>query len=101
MHDVWHLVAGYYTSPRGFPILMQIIAEGWQHGRNTPPMMDVEWENEWNHSLGEIRQRHNITALHSALPTNVMETMADGSLWSKLTMGYQLAKYSRRLRHAA
>jgi hypothetical protein len=24
--------------------------------------------------------------------------MADGSLWSKLTMGYQLAKYSRQLR---
>jgi ubiquinone biosynthesis protein Coq4 len=91
----------YYTSPRGFPILMQIIAEGWQHGRNTPPMMDVEWENEWHHSLGEIRQQHNITALRSVLPTDVMETMADGSLWNKLTMGYQLAKYSRRLRRAA
>jgi ubiquinone biosynthesis protein Coq4 len=88
----------HFTAPRGFSILMQLIAEAWQHGRTTPAMMDIEWEEEWDHSLEDIRARHGIVTLASVFPANLLETLGGDSLWSKISLGYRLARYNRRLR---
>jgi len=87
--------------PRGFTILMQIIAEAWQHGRSTPAMMDIEWEEEWKHSLTQIRINHNISTMQSVFPADLMETMGEGSLLQKLSLGLRLLKYNRDIRKAA
>ncbi len=90
-----------FKEPRGFIILMQIIAEAWQHGRNTPVMMDIEWEDHWNHSLEEIRDTHAIPIYQSIFPADMLESIDDGPFFKKLAIGYQLVKYSRQLkRHA-
>lgn len=62
--------------PAGFALLMQLIAEGWRHGRETPPMMDIHWETEWNNSVEAIREFHGIPVYQSALPANLFESMA-------------------------
>ncbi len=40
--------------------LMHVICAGWQHGRNTPPLLPVKWEQHWAQTLDEIRQERQI-----------------------------------------
>lgn len=85
--------------PRGFTILMQIISEAWDHGRNTPIMMDIPWEDEWNTSLEDIRAKYNIPVYTSVFPVDLLESVEEASLWKKLIIAFQLIRYNRRLRH--
>ena len=95
----------HIQTPQGFSILMQIIAEAWQHGRQTPIMMAIEWENEWETPLEEVRRKYGIETLRTVFPANLMEVMSEGSLLQKLAMAYQLSRFNRKLRknpqHAA
>jgi len=90
-----------FKEPRGFTILMQILAEAWQHGRETPVMMDIEWEQEWDRSLEDIRARHSISTYESIFPADLLESIDTASLWRKLMLGYQLIRYNLRLRQNA
>ncbi|MYF31680.1 MAG: hypothetical protein F4169_23085 [Gammaproteobacteria bacterium] len=60
----------------GFGILMQLIAEGWRHGRETPPMMDIHWEAEWNRPIDAIRSAYGIPVYRSVLPADLFESIA-------------------------
>lgn len=84
--------------PRGFAIILQIIAEAWQHGRNTPAMMDIVWEDEWNRSLEDIRAKHAIPTYKSMFPVNMLEMIDDAPLWKKLHLFYQLLRYQRQVK---
>ena len=59
----------------GVPVLLQLIAEAWQHGRRSPAFMDIDWESEWSDSIETIRARHGIPVYQSALPANLLETL--------------------------
>ena len=87
-----------FKEPRGFTILMQIMTEAWQHGRETPVMMDIEWEAEWENSLEDIRAKHNIPLYHSVFPADLLESVEQPSLWKKLRLGFQLGRFNIRLR---
>ena len=87
-----------FKEPRGFTILMQIIWEAWQHGRETPVMMNIEWEKEWNNSLESIRSTHKIPKYQSIFPADLLESIETASLWKKLQLGLQLTRYNLRLR---
>ena len=87
-----------FKEPRGFTILMQIINEAWQHGRETPVMMDIEWEQEWNHSLEQIRKTHDIPVYQSIFPADLLESVEQASFLKKLKLGYQLTRFNRLLR---
>lgn len=87
------------SEPRGFTILMQIIAESWQHGRETPAMMDIEWEQEWNSSLEEIRAKHAIPTYQSVFPADLLESIENPSLWKKISLAFQLLRYNFQLRN--
>ena len=68
----------HVMQPAGFPVLMQLIAEAWQHGRRSPALMDIEWEEEWNESIETLRARHGIPVYRSALPANLLESLEAG-----------------------
>ena len=84
--------------PRGFNIIMQIIMEAWQHGCDTPVMMNIEWENEWNNSLESIRLKYQIPTYKSVFPADLLESIENPSLWKKVQMVYQLFRYNLQLR---
>ncbi len=65
--------------PAGFGILMQLIAEGWRHGRETPPLMDIHWEAEWNRPIDAIREAYGIPVYRSVLPEDLFESTASGA----------------------
>ncbi len=92
------LAISTFKEPLGFTILMQIICEAWQHGRETPVMMDIEWEKEWNNSLESIRSAHKIPTYQSIFPADLLESIEGASLWKKLQLGLQLTRYNYRLR---
>lgn len=87
-----------FKEPRGFTILMQIITEAWQHGREAPYMMNIEWENEWNNSLETIRATHHIPTYQSIFPADLLESIDDAGFWKKLWLMLQLLQYNVRLR---
>jgi ubiquinone biosynthesis protein Coq4 len=84
--------------PRGFTVIMQIVTEAWQHGRDTPVMMDIEWENEWNNSLESIRLKYAIPMYQSVFPADLLESIENPSLWKKIYLGFQLLRYNFNLR---
>lgn len=87
--------------PRGFTVIMQIITEAWQHGRATPFMMDIEWENEWDSSLPDIRARYGIPTYKSVFPPDLLESIENPSLLKKLVLAYQLLRYNFQLRRGS
>jgi ubiquinone biosynthesis protein Coq4 len=101
-YSAMFLAAGMTMSitqePRGFSIVMQIIAEAWQHGRETPFMMNIEWEEEWQNSIADIRTTYGIRPYKSIFPTDLLESIESASLWKKLMLFSQLIKYQFTLR---
>lgn len=62
------------SPPIGFPILMDSVVAGWLHGRRTPPMIGIPWEDMWALGVAEIRSEHGIEPYRSPHPANVIET---------------------------
>lgn len=46
--------------PDTFAYLMQAISEGWQHGRKTPSLLPVKWEQHWADNLDDLRHQYRI-----------------------------------------
>ena len=65
----------HVMQPAGVPVLLQLIAEAWQHGRRSPALMDIEWEAQWNNSIETLRARYGIPVHQSALPADLLETL--------------------------
>ena len=45
----------------GYKYLMDTITTAWVHGRETPPMMLIQWEDVWHKSAAEIRTDFGIS----------------------------------------
>jgi ubiquinone biosynthesis protein Coq4 len=43
-----------------YPILMDTMTSAWVHGRETPPVITIEWESLWHLTPDEIRAAHGI-----------------------------------------
>ncbi|MGF1455096.1 MAG: Coq4 family protein [Alphaproteobacteria bacterium] len=61
--------------PMGFGMLMDVVLSAWKHGRETPPMMDIEWEAIWNEPVDAVRARHGVTPYASPYPANLLEQL--------------------------
>lgn len=72
-------VASLRNSIEGFGLSMQIISEGWLHGRTTPSFMAIEWEDEWHLPISEIRARHGIKPFASVFPADLIEQMRNAA----------------------
>ena len=71
------------NNPAGFRAFFQVIAEAWQHGRATPSMMAIDWEQQFNQPIDEIRDRFGIAPFESRLPPNLIESLSTGPMWRK------------------
>jgi ubiquinone biosynthesis protein Coq4 len=50
------MLKGFYA----LPPLFNAIFKGWQHGRKTPGLLAVPWEEMWNQPLNALRTRYQI-----------------------------------------
>lgn len=93
------LAISTFKEPLGFAILMQIIMEGWEHGRQSPPLMDINWEDEWDASPEALREKYNIAHYQSIFPTDLLESLEEASFLRKAVLIFKLLKFGRRLRN--
>lgn len=63
------------NSPEAFNLMMRIISESWVHGRETPPLMAIEFESEWDESITDIRSRYSIDPFEGSLPADLFEQL--------------------------
>lgn len=92
------MTMGTFNEPHGFTVALQIISEGWEHGRNTPYMMDIEWEDEWDTSLEDIRAKYNISHYQSVFPPDLIESVTEAPLWRRVRPIYKVLRFNQRLR---
>lgn len=59
----------------GFNLMMTIYAESWRHGRDTPALMAIAFEEEWQNTITDIRERYQIKPFQSVLPADLFEQL--------------------------
>ena len=59
----------------GWPILMTSCTTAWRHGRETPPMMLIDWESEWANSAEMLRKKYNIKAYDRPYVADLVERL--------------------------
>jgi ubiquinone biosynthesis protein Coq4 len=66
----------HVRTPQGFGLLMQNLAESWQHGRQSPSFMAVEWEDHWHKDVETVRSELGISAFKGSFPADLLEQLA-------------------------
>jgi ubiquinone biosynthesis protein Coq4 len=59
----------------GFGVVMDVILTAYAHGRETPAMIAIPWEEVWGLSADAIRARYGVTPYQSPYPANLFEMM--------------------------
>ncbi|MEJ0049454.1 MAG: Coq4 family protein [Rhodospirillales bacterium] len=62
-----------FRTPAALTLLLDTIFSAWTHGRETPPLMGIEWEREWHSPTAAIRELHGITPYASPYPAEIIE----------------------------
>lgn len=60
-----------------FNLMMLIYGESWRHGRETPPLMAVPFEQEWQVPIEGIRAKYDIQPFVGSLPANLFEQLRE------------------------
>jgi ubiquinone biosynthesis protein Coq4 len=64
------------TQPfEGMGFLLDTILSAYQHGRETTPLLGVEWEAIWDQSIDEIRSRLGVEPYQSPYPAGLLEAL--------------------------
>ena len=60
----------------GFVVAADTVFSAWRHGRETAPLILIDWENEWHRSADDIRQAFEITPYDSPYRADLVERTA-------------------------
>jgi ubiquinone biosynthesis protein Coq4 len=61
--------------PESATLLLDIILGGWRHGRESPPILGVDWPAIWDQPLETIRSRLGLKAFESSWPADLFEQL--------------------------
>ena len=56
---------GLFNQPLGLGMMSLLTFEGWQHGRTTPPLLLIDWHQQWDKTVEEVREEFGITPYQS------------------------------------
>lgn len=54
---------------------LDTILSGYRHGRETPPLLGVEWESIWHLPISEVRAAVGVTPYDSPYPAGLLEEL--------------------------
>ena len=57
----------------GYAILMDTITSAWRHGRQSPALILIPWEDVWHQSVETIRGQYRLTTYDSPHPPGLIE----------------------------
>jgi ubiquinone biosynthesis protein Coq4 len=65
-----------FTQPfEGTGFLLDTILSAYRHGRETPPLLGIEWEEIWDRPVDEIRVRLGVSPYQSPYPPGILEDL--------------------------
>ena len=68
-----------FTQPiEGTVLLLDTVLAAWQHGRETPPLLGVEWEEIWDKPMDELREIVGIAPYDSPYDPSLLEILRNG-----------------------
>lgn len=56
-------------------LMLDVILSAWTHGRETPPLLPVDWPGLWDLSVEDIRGKLEVKAYISPYPANLFESL--------------------------
>jgi len=63
-------------TPGALELMLDVVLRGWRHGRRTPQLLDVPWEELWNLPVAEVRARLGVAPYDAPYPPDLLETIA-------------------------
>jgi ubiquinone biosynthesis protein Coq4 len=69
-------VIGALTPGRRYRFLMDTIVSAWAHGRESPAVILIPWEEVWDQPVDTIRKAYGITPYNSLHPADLIERSA-------------------------
>lgn len=69
--------SGAVRDPAFFSLLMETILTAWAHGRRTPPMLLIPWEEVWDRPTEAIRAQFGVAPYASPYPADIFEQLAE------------------------
>jgi len=61
--------------PEGAAMFLDVILSAWTHGRETPPLIGVDWPSVWALPVPAVRERLGMTAYASPYPADLFEQL--------------------------
>ena len=56
-------------------LMLDVILSAWTHGRETPPLLPVDWPTLWSLSVEDVRGKLGVQAYASPYPANLFESL--------------------------
>ena len=69
-----------FRQQMGVPLLLEITLSGWRHGRNTPPLLGVDWPSIWAQPTQSIRDRLGVSLYKSPVVPDLIEQLERGGM---------------------
>jgi len=66
---------GHQGERAGLPVLYETIFQAYAHGRETPPLMDIDWESHWHTPVPELRAAFGVAPFVSPYPADLFEQL--------------------------
>jgi ubiquinone biosynthesis protein Coq4 len=62
----------------GLDLILDTIFSGWAHGRETPPLLGLPWEDIWHEPIDTIRAAHGVQPYPCPYPADLVELLLAG-----------------------
>jgi ubiquinone biosynthesis protein Coq4 len=66
---------GHQGDRGGLGLLYETIFQAYAHGRETPPLMDIPWEEHWQTQIPALRAAYGVTPFASPFPADLLEQL--------------------------
>ncbi len=64
-----------FERPPGANVILDTILGAWAHGRQSPPLLGVRWEDLWDQPVEAVRQQLALTPYSSPWPADLFESL--------------------------
>lgn len=62
--------------PQSAAVLADVTLGGWAHGRESPPLLGIDWPAVWDGPVGEVREALGVRPFLSPWPADLFEQLA-------------------------
>lgn len=69
------LATAVARQPLGVPIVVETVVAAYRHGRETPPLLGVPWQQLWHRPIDDLRDHLGVAPFASPFPADLIEQL--------------------------